>query len=123
MNLAELYDRVAHQLPEDFDVPVELLIRGVLAEIAERLRPEEAAELGAELPEELGDILAQARGDGHLERDEFLESLAARLDVDDHEAELGAHVVLASVRELLEPILAMDEVLEALPPDLAQMMS
>jgi uncharacterized protein (DUF2267 family) len=95
----------------------------VLAGLAERLTVEEAAEIGAELPEELGDLLMEASGDGVLERDEFLESLADRLDLDDGDAELGAIAVMQSLREMLEPVLSIDQVMEVLPPDLARMMA
>src|SRR5687767_14106489 len=123
MDALELYDRVAARLPADFEVETERLTREVLHALAERLTPDEAAELGAELPEELGDLLAAASGDGKLERDEFIEDLAARLDLDDDAAEAGAQAVLQALREVLEPVLSIDQVLETLPPDLAQMMT
>ncbi len=119
---AELYNLVAARLPDD-ELEAKPLVHAVLVELAERLTPEEAADLGAELPEELGDLLAGASGDGTLEREEFLEALAARLDVDDSTAEAGASAVLRSLREILEPMVSIDQVLESLPPDLAQLMS
>jgi uncharacterized protein (DUF2267 family) len=123
MDAADLYDRVAARLAdEDVDVRAETLTHAVLTSLAERLTPEEAAELGAEMPDELGDLLASASGDGHLARDEFLEDVAARLDLDDRAAEAGTLAVLAGLRELLEPMVAMEQILESLPPDLAQMM-
>ena len=57
-----------------------------------------------------------------MTRDELIEDLAARLDLDDDDAEAGAIAVLAVVREALEPMVAIDQVLETLPPDLAQLM-
>jgi uncharacterized protein (DUF2267 family) len=122
MDVAELYDRVAARLPDEFTVTPEALTMTVLSALADRLSPEEAAELGAELPVELGDLLAGASGDGTLERDEFIESLAAQLDIDDDEAEAGASAVLIGVREYLEPMVSIDQVLALLPRDLAQMM-
>lgn len=122
MNAAELYARVAARLPATLEVDAKVLTEEVLSALAERLRPDEAAELGAELPDELGDILAGAAGDGELSRDEFIEDLAARLDLDDDDAEAAASAVLSSIREYLEPVLAMDQVLESLPADLAQLM-
>lgn len=119
---AALYDLVGARLPDD-ELDAKAVVHAVLVELAERLTPEEAADLGAELPEELGDLLAGASGDGTLEREEFLEALAARLDVDDSTAEAGAIAVLRSLRELLEPMVSIDQVLESLPPDLAQLMS
>jgi uncharacterized protein (DUF2267 family) len=123
MDAAELYDRVAARLPnEGIDVSAATLTIAVLQSLAAHLTPDEAAELGAELPDELGDILAEASGEGRLEREEFIEDLAARLDLDDDAAELGATAVLGGLREFLEPRVAIEEVLEALPPDLAQLM-
>jgi uncharacterized protein (DUF2267 family) len=122
MEVTELYDRIVARLPDHFDVAPETLTHAVLAALADRLSPEEASELGAELPDELGDLLLAAGGDGKLTRDEFIEDLASRLDLDDDDAELGASAVLVSLRELLEPVLSMDQVLETLPPDLAQLM-
>jgi uncharacterized protein (DUF2267 family) len=122
MEVTELYDRILARLPDHFDVAPETLTHAVLAALADRLSPEEASELGAELPDELGDLLLAAGGDGKLTRDEFIEDLASRLDLDDDDAELGASAVLVSLRELLEPVLSMDQVLETLPPDLAQLM-
>jgi uncharacterized protein (DUF2267 family) len=122
MESAELYERIAARLPDGVGATPKALTRAVLELLAERLTPEEAAELGAELPVELGDILAGAQGPGLLERDEFIEELAARLDLDDDQAEAGAEAVLVSVREALEPMIAIEQVLETLPPDLAQLM-
>jgi uncharacterized protein (DUF2267 family) len=123
MEISELYDRVAARLPpEGIDVAPEMLTRAVLTALAERLQPEAAAELGAELPDELGDILATASGDGRLDREEFIEDVAARLDLDDDDAESGATAVLAALRECLEPMVAIEQILETLPRDLAQMM-
>ena len=119
----DLYARVEARLPDAFDASPTDLVHHVLAALADRLTPEEAAELGAELPIELGDILAGAHGDGQLDRDDFLEDIAARLDIDDGDAEAGATAVLTALREYLEPIVEIDQVLESLPPDLAQLMT
>jgi uncharacterized protein (DUF2267 family) len=123
MESAELYARVAARLPTDsFEVDPETLTHAVLSSLAERLKPDEAVELGAELPDELGDILAGAAGDGRLQREEFIEDVAARLDLDDDDAEVGATAVLVALREMLEPVVSIEQVLETLPPDLAQLM-
>jgi uncharacterized protein (DUF2267 family) len=123
MQLVELYDRVAARLPEGgLEVSPEELTEAVLQSLAERLKPEEAAEIGAELPDALGDILARAAGDGDLQHDEFVEDVAARLDLDDDDAEAGARAVLQAVREAIEPMVSIEQVLETLPSDLAQMM-
>jgi uncharacterized protein (DUF2267 family) len=123
MQLVELYERVRTRLSAGaLDVSPKLLTHTVLESLAERLTPDEAAEIGAELPDELGDILAGASGDGDLQHDEFVEDLAARLDLDDDDAEAGARAVLQSVREAIEPMVSIEQVLETLPSDLAQMM-
>jgi uncharacterized protein (DUF2267 family) len=122
MDASDFYALVQARMP-DVELEPEQVTREVFAALADRLSPHEAAELGAELPETLGDLLAHAHGDGTLDRDDFIEDLAARLDLDDADAEAVAAAVLGAVREVLEPVVAIDQVLEALPPDLAQLMS
>jgi uncharacterized protein (DUF2267 family) len=122
METVEFYQRVHARLPEGFEQAPKTLTHAVLTALADRLTPEEAAELGAELPLELGDLLAEANGNGELARDEFIEDIASRLDLDDDDAEAGASAVLISLREVLEPMVSIEQVLETLPPDLAQMM-
>jgi uncharacterized protein (DUF2267 family) len=109
-------------LPDHFEIDPAALTHAVLSALASRLSADAAAELGAELPEELGDLLLHAGGGGKLTREEFIEDVAARLDLDDDDAELGASAVLVGLRELLEPVLSMEQVMETLPPDLAQLM-
>lgn len=123
MDSAELYAHVAARVPETVDASAEDLVHHVLAALAERLTPDEAVELGAELPDELGDILAAAHGDGRLNRDDLLEDIASRLDIDDDDAEAGTIAVLTAIREYLEPMVPIEQVLESLPPDLAQLMT
>jgi uncharacterized protein (DUF2267 family) len=122
MDADELHHRVEGRLPDGLDVDGRRVTHEVMAAIAERLSPEEAAELGAELPDELGDVLAHANGDGELTRDQLIEDIASRLDLDDDDAEHVAQAVLSVVREALEPLVAIDQVLESLPPDLAGLM-
>lgn len=122
MTADELYRRVEARLPDALEVDGKTLTHEVLTALAERLKPDEAAELGAELPDELGDVLAQAHGDRELTRDELIEDIASRLDLDDDDAELGAQAVLGAIREALEPVVAIDQVLESLPADLASLM-
>jgi uncharacterized protein (DUF2267 family) len=122
MDATEIYGRVEARLPEGFDGEPKTVVHEVLTAIALRLKPDEAAELGAELPDELGDILAAADGDGELTREALIEDIASRLDVDDDDAEIAAIAVLGVIREALEPLVAIEQVLESLPPDLAQLM-
>src|SRR5690242_17398073 len=123
MDAEDLYRRVSARLPDGLELEAQTVVHEVLAALAERLRPDEAAELGAELPDELGDVLANANGDGRLTRDELIESIASRLDVDDDDAETATMAVLGVIREALEPVVEIDQILESLPSDLAQLMS
>ncbi len=123
MDADDLYRRVAARLPETLEIDAATVTHEVLASLAERLRPDEAAELGAELPDELGDVLAAANGDGRLTRDELIEDIAARLDIDDDDAETSTMAVLGVIREALEPVVEIEQILESLPSDLAQLMS
>lgn len=108
MTADELHHRVAGRLPDTVDADGRKATHEVLAAIAERLSPSEAAELGAELPEELGDVLAHANGDGELTRDQLIEDIASRLDLDDDDAEHVAQAVLSVIREALEPLVAIE---------------
>jgi uncharacterized protein (DUF2267 family) len=127
MQVGELYRRVGARLPEDVSQKPDRVVREVLEALAERLEPDAAAELGAELPEELGDVLAGATGGDRavsreLDRDDFIEEVASRLDLDDQAAEAAVGVVLQTVREALEPLVAIEQMLSALPHEIAQMM-
>lgn len=123
MEVAELYDRIAARLPEDFESNPKRVVGEVMGALADRLSPDAAAELGAELPEEIGDHLLHAHGDGSdIDRDELIEDLAARLDVDDAAAESAAEAVLVSLREYLEAVVPIDQMLSSLPSEIAHMM-
>ncbi len=123
MSASRFYTAVKAGLAkEGVEVNARELTEAVLAGLAERLSSDEAAELGAELPEELGDILARASGDGRLDRDGFIEYVASRLDLDDESAERATAAVLHAMREELEPFLDIDQMLEILPADLAQLL-
>jgi uncharacterized protein (DUF2267 family) len=120
----DLFDRVAAHLPETLTGTSSVeLTEVVLSTLAEHLTPEEAAELGAELPEVLGNVLLRASGEGRFDRDEFIEELASRLDTDDSTAEAGAVAVLGTLRDHLESRVDIDQVLATLPPELAQLMA
>lgn len=122
MTADDLYHRVEARLPDAIEIDGRTFTHEVLAALAERLTPDEAAEIGAELPDELGDVLAGAHGDGELSRDELIEDIAARLDLDDDDAEVGTQAVLGVIRQALEPVVSIDQVLESLPTDLAALM-
>ncbi len=122
MTPSELYDHVAAHLP-DGELDAARVTRHVLTALAARLTPAEGAELGTELPEELGHILAAAHGTGRLDRDELIEHMAEALDLDDTDAEETLTAVLAGIREYLEPVMPIEQMLALLPPDLARLMS
>jgi len=122
MTATDLYRRVEARTPATIEVEGETQVHEVLAALAERLKPDEAAELAPELPEELGDLLAHAQGERELSRDELIEDIAARLDLDDDDAETVAQTVLGVIREAIEPMVSIEQVLESLPPDLAGLM-
>lgn len=122
MTADDLYRRIEARLPDAVAIDGKTFTHEVLRALAERLTPDEAAEIGAELPDELGDVLAGAHGDGVLTRDELIEDIASRLDLDDDDAELGAQAVLGVIREALEPMVSIEQVLESLPSDLAALM-
>ena len=92
------------------------LTHAVLAALAERLTPDEAAELGAELPDELGDLLAARRRRRRARAaTSSSRTLAARLDLDDDDAETGALGGAGRVcASCLEPVVAIEQVLETL---------
>ncbi|MCA1665065.1 MAG: DUF2267 domain-containing protein, partial [Myxococcales bacterium] len=60
MTADDLYRRVEARLPAAIEIDGKTITHEVLAALAERLKPDEAVELGAELPDELGDVLAAA---------------------------------------------------------------
>ena len=116
MTAHDFYRRVQARLPDTIEADGRTITHELFAALAARLTPDEAAEIGAELPEEMGDLPAHAHGDGTLSRDDLIEELATRLDLDDDEAETGAIVVLSVVREAIEPTVEIEQLLETLPP-------
>lgn len=118
----EVYTRVAARMPGTLDLDGAAVTREVMGALSLRLTADEAAELGAELPDELSDMLADAHGARGFDRDDLLEDIATRLDIDDDDAEAAATAVLGVVRQALEPMVMIDQVLESLPAELAQLM-
>jgi uncharacterized protein (DUF2267 family) len=118
----QLYARVAARLPDTLNLDGKTVTQEVLAALAARLTADEAAELGGDLPEELGEILADAHGARGFDRDDLIEHLAERLDLDDDDAEKSVLAVMHVLRQAIVPIVEIEQVLEVLPPDLAQLM-
>lgn len=121
MELEEFYESVERCLGEGVDVDADEAARAVLAALATRLDHDDAVELGAQLPDALGDVLATAAGGQRFDRDELIEDVAARLDLDDVDAERVALAVLGAVRAALETQVAVEQVIEALPAELAKL--
>ena len=59
MTVEEFYKRVQARLPDTIDADGRTITHELFHALAARLKPDEAAELGAELPDELGDLLAR----------------------------------------------------------------
>src|SRR5690242_395163 len=106
----DLFDQVKRLLPEDYAVRPKLLTHAVFALLADHLARDEAGALeeglATLLPADLGSLLHRSaakadrtRTESHLSRDEFLEALASRPDIDDEDAEVGACAVLVTLRK------------------------
>lgn len=121
MNRDDFHEAIADRI-DDIDVDAEDATHAVLAALALRLTPEEAADLVEELPDALGELVSDARGELEFERDGFVEDVAARLDLDDVDAERVALAVLGAVRAALEQQTSAEQVIEQLPSDLALLM-
>src|SRR5438132_4937168 len=87
MELEEFHDLIDGRIGGIIEIDPEDAAHAVLTALAARLTHEEAVELAGELPDALGDILSEAAGERRFERDEFIEDVAARLDLDDVDAE------------------------------------
>ena len=91
--------------------------------LAARLKPDEAVELGAELPDELGDLLAprarQRRALGATSSSRIWPRASTSTTTTPRPPPSS---VLSVVREAIEPTVEIEQVLETLPPDLAQLM-
>src|SRR5689334_14464988 len=83
----EFTNQVADRLGDAVEVDTDEAVHAVLVALASRLGHDDAVELGSELPEALGDVLATAAGDQPFERDAFIEDVASKLDLDDVDAE------------------------------------
>lgn len=121
MTRDDFQDAIAERI-DDLDLDAEDAIHAVLAALGQRLTPEESARLAEELPDALGELMGDASGELEFERDGFVEDVAARLDLDDVDAERVALAVLGAVRAALEENTAAEQVIEQLPSDLALLM-
>lgn len=122
MDLDDFHKQIDRRLAGSIDIEPADAAHAVLTALARRLTAEEATELASELPEELGDVLAEASGELEFARDEFIEDVASRLDLDDVDAEQVAIVTLGVVRSAIEQRATVEQVIESLPTDLAQLM-
>lgn len=91
--------------------------RATLETLAERLPADEAEDLGAQLPEEIGRFLAGSSPKGErFDSDEFIERVAKRANVDVPTATFQARAVLDVVQEAASEGEVAD-VRNALPDD------
>ena len=122
MEIEQFHSYITDRIGDSLEIDAEAAAHAVLGALSKRLTAEEASELAPELPEGLGELIADASGQHEFDRDGFIEDVAARLDLDDVDAERVALSVLAAVRAALDPSPTVEQVIEALPTDLAQLM-
>ena len=122
MDIDQFHRFITKRIGDAIEIDGEAAAHAVLSALSSRLTSEEAGELAPELPDGLGDLIADASGQHEFDRDGFIEDVAARLDLDDVDAERVALAVLAAVRAAIEPSPTVEQVIEALPTDLAQLM-
>jgi uncharacterized protein (DUF2267 family) len=99
----EFVGQVQHraQLPSRGDA--ETIIRATLETLAERLQPQAAAHVAAQLPAELGHHLRSADRFEHLTMKEFVERIAKRERADPQKAIFHAQCVFDIVCEAISP--------------------
>ena len=122
METDQFHALIKARIGDAIEIDAEAAAHAVLGALSRRLTPEEASELAPELPDGMGELIADASGQHAFDRDEFIEDVAARLDLDDVDAERVALAVLAAVRAAIDPSPTVEQVIEALPTDLAQLM-
>jgi uncharacterized protein (DUF2267 family) len=102
MNHDEFVGHVQHRAHLASRGAAETIIRATLETLRERLQPEAAAHVAAQLPREIGRHL---RG-GHFEHfslSDFYRRVARREEVDIEKAAFHAHCVLETVAEAITP--------------------
>ncbi|MFI6206137.1 DUF2267 domain-containing protein [Streptomyces sp. NPDC051041] len=121
MRIDEFLARVRDNGEYHSQEEAEQVSTAVLRVLASRITPEEAADLAAQLPAPLDDVLRPERG--HPEtfgREEFLRRVAERTGARPRTAEWDACAVLATVAEAVSAG-QVDHLLEQLPPDFAEL--
>ena len=105
------------------EIAADRAVHTVLVAMACHLTPREAKELAAVLPRELRAVVVEGcKEEPHeFDRDAFIEEVASRLDLDDDEAEHAALAVLGAIRDGIHPRYTAEQVIEALPSDLAHL--
>jgi uncharacterized protein (DUF2267 family) len=95
--------------------------RATLETLAERLGPDEARHLGAQLPEEIGQYLYGAMPGGErFDSDEFLKRVSKREGVDLPVSVFHARAVLEALQNAVS-VGEISDVLERLPDDYARL--
>lgn len=84
--------------------------------MCERLGEGEAKDLASQLPMEIGRHLTQPDGGQHFSRQEFIERVAERAEIDEADANYHSQAVLALVYECVEES-EMEQVRDQLPDE------
>lgn len=102
MNHDEFVGQVQHraQLPSRGDA--EMIIRATFETLGERLQPQAASHVAAQLPSELGRHLRDRKFE-HLSAHDFCERVAEREHADVRKAAFHARCVYETMREAISP--------------------
>jgi uncharacterized protein (DUF2267 family) len=96
----EFVARVRERGEYDSSAEAQQVISVVVTALAERLQPDEARQLGAQLPAELGDFLSVAAGGGLREGvTEFLRKVSDGTGATERTAEWDASAVLSTIAD------------------------
>jgi uncharacterized protein (DUF2267 family) len=91
-------------------------IRATLQTLSERLLPDEADRLAAQLPRELQPIIKEPVNRGQFKLDEFIQRVARRERCEPRQAELDARAVIEVVRQVLTST-EVEELVSELPKE------
>jgi uncharacterized protein (DUF2267 family) len=113
---SERFTRIVHRVGRMREAEAERATRATLETLGERLDEDEATELAAKLPGELGAWVLTARDRGDFGLDEFLRRIAEREGVDPATARRHAEAVFAALAETIG-LERLTEIVAALPAD------
>ena len=113
---SDRFTRIVHRVGRMREAEAERATRATLETLGERLDEDEATELAAKLPGELGAWVLTARDRGDFGLDEFLRRIAEREGVDPATARRHAEAVFAALAETIG-LERLTEIVAALPAD------